>query len=221
MRIPGIEAEANPNDWQAKVELRFPDLTPESKAALPKVPSAQPQSTASCLFNGQIRPLIPFAIRGSIWYQGESSVDRSKWYATTLTTLIGDWRQRWGEGDFPFYIVQLANLGRPPIEPEESDWAEVREAQLQVSKKVPNTGLAVAIDIGEENDIHPRNKRATGNQCRIIRAGVPVDADRGGKDPDKVLIAHRRACRKGRRVETIRDRRCGQEVLVGHCEDRG
>lgn len=168
MRIPGIDADANPSQWQARVELRFPDLTSEARATLPKVPSAQPQSTASCLFNGQIRPLIPYAIRGAIWYQGESSVDRSKWYALTLSTLIKDWRQRWGEGDFPFLIVQLANLGRPPIDPEESDWAEVRDAQLAVSKQVPNTGLAVAIDIGEENDIHPRNKRATGNRLALI-----------------------------------------------------
>jgi sialate O-acetylesterase len=168
MRIPGIELDPKPDEWQAKVEVRFPDVTPEALAALPKVPIAEPQSTASCLFNGQIRPLIPFAIRGAIWYQGESSWDRSQWYATTLTTLIRDWRARWGEGDFPFYIVQLANISRPPEDPEEGAWARVREAQLQVSREVPNTGLAVALDIGEEKDIHPRNKRATGNRLALL-----------------------------------------------------
>ena len=168
MRIPGIDRDPKPNAWQVKVEVRFPDVTAESLAALPKVPSAEPQSTVSCLFNGQIRPLIPLAIRGAIWYQGESSWDRSKYYAATLTTLIGDWRARWGEGDFPFYIVQLANIGRPPQDPEEGDWARVRKAQLQVSRAVPHTGLAVAIDIGESQDIHPRNKRATGNRLALL-----------------------------------------------------
>ena len=124
MRIPGIDLDPKPNEWQAKVEVRFPDVTAESLAALPKVPSAEPQSTASCLFNGQIHPLIPLAIRGAIWYQGESSWDRSKYYAVTLATLIGDWRARWGEGDFPFYIVQLANIGRPPRSPRKGPGQE-------------------------------------------------------------------------------------------------
>jgi sialate O-acetylesterase len=167
MRLPISEADRQSNEWQCKVERQFPDPTPESLASLPKAPSARPEDTPGCLFNGMIHPLMPLAIRGAIWYQGESNVQHSHEYATVLTTLIEDWRTRWKEGPFPFYIVQLANLGRPPQSPEESDWAEVREAQSQVARRVPNSGLAVTIDIGEENDIHPRDKRDVGNRLAL------------------------------------------------------
>jgi sialate O-acetylesterase len=167
MRLPISADDQKSNEWRYKVETRFPDPTAESQAALPKAPSAELQVTPGCLFNAMIRPLTPFAIRGAIWYQGESNVQNSHEYREVLTTLIQDWRAQWHEGPFPFYIVQLANVGRPPQSPEESDWAEVREAQLQVSRQVPNTGLAVTIDIGEENDIHPRNKRDVGYRLAL------------------------------------------------------
>ncbi len=167
MGMPLAEADQKSDAWRCQVETRFPDLPPEGCAALPKVPTAQLQSTAGCLYNGMIRPLIPFAIRGVIWYQGESNVERSGQYAELLSTLIQDWRVQWNEGMFPFYIVQLANLGRPAQGYEWSDWAEVREAQLQVSRNVPNTGLAVTIDIGEEQNIHPRNKRDVGYRLAL------------------------------------------------------
>lgn len=152
--------------WRYAVETRFPDLTPEAHAALPKAPEAKMENTASALFNGKIHPLIPYAIRGAIWYQGESNASRGSRYAPLLTAMIADWRARWGQGDFPFYIVQLANYYQVPKEPGNSGEAEVREGQLQVSQTVPNTGLAVTIDIGEEN-IHPRNKLDVGHRLAL------------------------------------------------------
>ena len=154
------------NTWRYCLEARFPELTREARASLPKAPQAAMMNTASALFNGKIHPLIPYAIRGAIWYQGESNTNRGTQYAPLLTALIGDWRARWGQGDFPFYIVQLANYGIAAREPDKSGQAEVREGQLQVSQNVPRTGLAVAIDLGEEN-IHPRNKLDVGRRLAL------------------------------------------------------
>ena len=114
-----------------------------------------------------IAPLIPYGIKGAIWYQGESNTPRADQYAKLLTLLITDWRQRWGQGNFPFYIVQLANYWNPAVEPEDSGVAKIREAQLVVSQTVPNTGMAVAIDVGEK-DIHPRNKQEVGRRLALV-----------------------------------------------------
>jgi sialate O-acetylesterase len=115
----------------------------------------------SALFNGMIAPLIPYAIRGAIWYQGESNAERARQYQTLFQVLIRDWRRSWGEGDFPFYFVQLANFMVRREQPTESQWAELREAQT-MALALPNTGMTVAIDIGEAGDIHPRNKKDVG-----------------------------------------------------------
>jgi sialate O-acetylesterase len=115
----------------------------------------------SSLFNGMIAPLLPYAIRGAIWYQGESNADRAGQYQTLFPVLIRDWRRAWGQGDFAFYFVQLANhMARLP-QPAESAWAQLREAQA-MSLALPHTGMAVAIDIGEAGDIHPGNKYDVG-----------------------------------------------------------
>jgi sialate O-acetylesterase len=106
--------------------------------------------------------LIPYTLRGAIWYQGESNAGRAAEYRTLFPALIRDWRRHWGLGDFSFYFVQLANY-QHAIHPEfvNSIWAELREAQA-AALALPNTGMAVAIDIGEPNDIHPRNKQDVG-----------------------------------------------------------
>lgn len=104
-----------------------------------------------------IAPLLPFGIKGAIWYQGESNAGRGKQYQTLLPTLIEDWRSRFGVGAFPFFIVQLANFQARRAEPGESAWAELREAQAQTAQTLPKVGLAVAIDIGDASDIHPTN----------------------------------------------------------------
>lgn len=118
------------------------------------------------LYNGMINPIIPFAIKGAIWYQGESNASRAFQYRTLFAEMINDWRARWGQGDFPFLFVQLANFKERKAEPAESDWAELREAQSK-TLELPATGQAVIIDIGEANDIHPRNKQDVGRRLAL------------------------------------------------------
>ncbi|MGD9328395.1 MAG: sialate O-acetylesterase, partial [Cyclobacteriaceae bacterium] len=115
------------------------------------------------LFNGMINPVLPYSLTGAIWYQGESNAGRAYQYRTLFPKMIEDWRVRWGQGYFPFLFVQLANFESRQEEPGESDWAELREAQL-MTLKYPNTGMAVIIDIGEADDIHPRNKQDVGGR---------------------------------------------------------
>ncbi|HZB46320.1 MAG TPA: sialate O-acetylesterase, partial [Pyrinomonadaceae bacterium] len=109
-----------------------------------------------------LAPLTRYAIRGAIWYQGESNAGRAYQYRTLFPALIRDWRARWGQGDFPFYFVQLANWKARKQDSTDSEWAELREAQTLTMRSVPNTGMAVAVDIGEAEDIHPRNKLDVG-----------------------------------------------------------
>lgn len=126
------------------------------------------QNTVTVLYNAMIAPLEPFAIKGAIWYQGESNVGRGDQYKVLLPTLIKDWRQNFGSGDFPFYIVQLANYMRADQNPPaDCQWARLRDAQTYVSQSVPNTGLAVTIDIGDPTDIHPKNKQAVGHRLAL------------------------------------------------------
>lgn len=123
------------------------------------------------LFNGMINPIIPFAIKGAIWYQGESNASRAFQYRTLFPEMITDWRARWGQGDFPFLFVQLANFRDRKEEPAESDWAELREAQSK-TLELPATGQAVIIDIGEAGDIHPRNKQDVGRRLALAARHV-------------------------------------------------
>jgi sialate O-acetylesterase len=113
------------------------------------------------LYDNMIDPLRPYAIRGAIWYQGESNTANAADYGRLLVSMIRDWRHAWGQGDFAFLTVQLANYTAPAAYQAQSSWAVVREGELQALSE-PATGLAVAIDIGEANDIHPRNKRDVG-----------------------------------------------------------
>jgi sialate O-acetylesterase len=119
------------------------------------------------LYNAMINPFINYTIRGAIWYQGESNASRAHQYQTLFPTMINDWREKFANGDFPFYYVQLANFKAKKKEPGESDWAELREAQLK-TLKMPNTGMAVIIDVGEEKDIHPKNKQDVGHRLALI-----------------------------------------------------
>lgn len=119
------------------------------------------------LYNAMINPLINYNIKGAIWYQGESNTGKPKEYGDLLTTMITDWRSKWNQKDLPFFTVQLANFMEPKAQPVESNWAELRDQQRQVSLKLPNTGLAVIIDIGEWNDIHPLNKKTVGDRLAL------------------------------------------------------
>jgi len=119
------------------------------------------------LYNAMINPLINYNIKGALWYQGESNTGKPKEYGDLLTTMITDWRNKWNQKEMPFFTVQLANFMEPKTEPVESNWAKLRDQQRQVSLKVPNTGLAVIIDIGEWNDIHPLNKKTVGDRLAL------------------------------------------------------
>jgi len=111
-----------------------------------------------------IAPLIPFYIRGGIWYQGESNEARAQQYEILLPTMIRAWRERWSEGNFPFGIVQLPNYRDAKPEPADEPWSYIREAQRRTAINTPNTGLIVTIDIGEAHDIHPQNKLDVGKR---------------------------------------------------------
>jgi len=132
----------------------------------------QDQHNATVLFNGMIHPVIPYAIRGAIWYQGESIVGGAAGialYPRVQAALVRDWRARWGEGDFPFYIVQLAGQEAASNSPQ------VREAQATILD-LPNTGMAVAADIGERKNVHPKNKQDVGD--RLARLALAKVYDR-------------------------------------------
>lgn len=131
----------------------------------PSVPDAlRDYRVASSIYNGMIEPLMPFAIRGAFWYQGESNEARAEQYNILLPTMIRAWRERWGEGNFPFGIIQLPNYRAVKFEPTDEAWSFVREAQRRTAVNTPNTGLIVTIDIGEANDIHPKNKLDVGKR---------------------------------------------------------
>jgi sialate O-acetylesterase len=134
------------------------------------------QFRAANLYHGRIEPIMPFAIRGVIWYQGESNAGRALQYRDMFPLLIKSWREDWGLGDFPFYWVQLANFGAQRPEPSESGWAELRDAQTMTLDRLPNTGQAVIIDLGEAADIHPRDKLDVAK--RLVRWALARDYGR-------------------------------------------
>ncbi len=144
--------------WRYATEQNYGRIEPPQPPDSPNVPSL--------LFNAMIAPLIPMALRGVIWYQGESNASRARQYRTLFPALIRDWRAQWGQGDFPFLFVQLANYAVIPKQPMESSWSELREAQT-MALRLPATGMAVAIDIGDPEDIHPRNKQEVGRRLAL------------------------------------------------------
>lgn len=147
--------------WKWQTAAASSELTPFP------MDSASNPNVVTVLNNGMIAPLQPMAIKGAIWYQGESNADRAEQYRRLLPAMIADWRKNFGQGDFPFLIVQLANYTNPPAQPGDDAWAELREAQAMTAKNVKNAGLAVAIDIGEAGDIHPKNKQDVGRRLAL------------------------------------------------------
>jgi sialate O-acetylesterase len=147
--------------WKGKlsVDARPPHPLPYGFENWPTMPAV--------LYNGMIAPVAPFAIRGTIWYQGEANAERAAQYRKLLPAMIADWRQAFGQGDFPFYIVSLPGF-RPHTEVSGDDaWAELREAQAFTARDVTNSGLAVAIDLGEANSIHPVDKKPVGERLAL------------------------------------------------------
>jgi len=123
------------------------------------------------LYNAMLAPLLNYRIKGMVWYQGESNTGRPVEYRDLLTTLIQDWRLRFDQGDFPFLVVQLPNFMEARPQPTESGWAMLRESQAKVLA-LPNTGLAVTIDIGEWNDVHPLDKKDVGDRLALAAEKV-------------------------------------------------
>ena len=169
MAIPGLEAGPDITTWRYHLEYANPPLSPEANAAYPAPP--KPAAAPTFLYNGMIHPLIPYAIKGAIWYQGETQ-HRGYQYRTLLPALIRDWRAHWNsvepaQGDFPFYIVQLPNYWPVRPQPGASGWAEIREAESLAAANVPNTYLVVTIDLGETGNVHPKNKQPVGQRLAL------------------------------------------------------
>jgi sialate O-acetylesterase len=153
------------NQWRCQVESLLPSLSSEALKSRPKVNTAALYDTPVVLFNAMIHPLIPYGIRGAVWYQGESNTTHPDDYQRLFPLLIEDWRRRWAQGDFPFYYVQIANFGDAPRDPnQKSGWATIREAQTATLQKEPNTGMAVIIDADDGQNMHPKNKLPVGER---------------------------------------------------------
>lgn len=150
-------------DWKHHIAHQIDPRNAVTSA--PRLPyGPEHQHSPAGLYNGMIAPIVPYTLRGAIWYQGESNASRAEQYETLFPAMIADWRERWGQGEFPFLFVQLANYRAPADGPTDTDWAHLRDAQLKTLREVPNTGMATIIDIGAANDIHPRNKQDVGSR---------------------------------------------------------
>ncbi len=143
----------------------------QGKKYLPKHAKVANHAPGS-IYNGLIHPVVGYGIKGAIWYQGESNTSRPYQYRRLFPLLINTWRELWKQGDFPFYWVQLADYKKEVVKPRGGAWAELREAQT-MTLALPNTGEAIAIDLGESRDIHPRNKQTVAN--RLVRHALAKD----------------------------------------------
>ncbi|TWU37095.1 sialate O-acetylesterase [Novipirellula artificiosorum] len=145
----------------ANYQERLAKWTKEKKGSRPQAPRnvLVGQHRPANLYNGVLKPTIGYTMRGAIWYQGESNAGRAYQYRDLFSLMIQSWRDEWGQGDFPFYWVQLADYRNEVDSPGNSDWAELREAQTMTMDRLPNTGEAVILNLGEASDIHPRNKQ--------------------------------------------------------------
>lgn len=160
-------------------KARFPEQLAKAKQSgaktLPQAPREPWRPTE--LYNSMINPLIPFAIKGAIWYQGESNAGRAWQYRTLFADMIQNWRQDWGQGSFTFLTVQLAPFTKILPEPADSNWAELREAQIVASKNVGNAGTVVITDVGNETDIHPQQKEPVGARLALLARKLAYGED--------------------------------------------
>jgi sialate O-acetylesterase len=156
--VGGTAAE----EWTSAKKLQSPELAGTSE---------HPRGSSK-LYNAMIAPLAPYPIAGAIWYQGESNAGRAFHYRKLLGAMIADWRAAFGQGDFPFLIVQIAPYDNEQTKSPDSIWAEIRDAQLHVSQHVPKSALVVTIDVGDEQDIHPRRKEPVGARLALAARGV-------------------------------------------------
>jgi len=201
--VPAIDAAANPTpEAKAKFEealAKWKEDAAKAKEAKkqPPRPPAMPAvgaGTPAALYNAMIAPIVPYAIRGAIWYQGESNAGRAAEYRTLFPTMIKDWRKQWGQGDFPFLFVQLASFMGVDKQPSDGGWAWVREAQ-DMTLSLPKTGQACIIDIGEVGDIHPRNKQDVGKRVALAALAIEYGKEIAFSGPrfDKLAIEGNKA----------------------------
>ena len=126
----------------------------------------------SVLYDGMLAPLAPLSITGAIWYQGESNAERAFQYRKLLPAMIGDWRRLFGQGDFPFCVVSLPAFMHRKEAPGDDSWAEMREAQGVAAKSVPNSCVAITVDTGEPDNIHPIDKKEVGDRLALCALGA-------------------------------------------------
>jgi len=152
-------------EWKGKlaVDGRPPQPLPVAFENLPSMPGV--------LYNGMLAPIAPLAITGALWYQGESNAERAYQYRKLLPAMIADWRILFGQGDFPFYIVSLPAYKQRQETPGDDSWAEMREAQALAAKSVPNSCVAITIDTGDANDVHPLDKKEVGERLAFCAMG--------------------------------------------------
>lgn len=167
---PAASAWKNYEEARAKFEEQTASLKQEGLPQTNRAPYAPWKPSE--LYNGMIAPLIPFAIKGAIWYQGESNADRAHQYRTLFPDMIRNWRRDWGQGDFTFLLVQLAPFMKIKDQPGDSTWAELREAQALATKVLPKVGMAVITDVGDEKDIHPKKKERVGERLALAARGI-------------------------------------------------
>lgn len=166
--LTSLQRIALSGDWKYAVGIEI--------ESTPAIPRGGPNMFPTLLFNGMINGFTDFAIKGVIWYQGEANTSRAYQYREVFKALIQDWRTQFNNPDMPFLFVQLANFMKPDDKPVDSQWAELREAQ-KMALELPNTGMAVAIDIGEADDIHPRNKQDVGLRLALNALKIAYGKD--------------------------------------------
>lgn len=163
--VSARDEEAIPlaGQWKINRGGQFSGDRGPSVPARPEAPGRK-REDPGVMFNAMLSPFAGYGIRGAVWYQGESNAGQPAEYAELLPLMIGSWREAWGQGDFPFGIVQLAAFKAVSDDPVQGDWANLREAQDFTHRVVRNTGMVVLTDVGDARDIHPRNKQAVGTR---------------------------------------------------------
>jgi sialate O-acetylesterase len=195
---PRVRAEyhAAMTKWKEQAAQAKADGTKPPR--VPRLPNElREQWLAGAIYERMVAPIVPFAIRGAAWYQGKSNEDRAQQYRVLLPVLIRSWRDAWGEGKFPFAIIQLPSFRQPTSQPTDSAWSHIRDAQFRAFKSVPDTGLICTIDIGERNNIHPKDKKDVGERLarwaladaygqKITKSGPVFDSAK--VEGDKIVL---------------------------------
>jgi sialate O-acetylesterase len=164
------------------VDARPPHPLPMGFENWPVIPTV--------LYQGMLEPVAPLAITGAIWYQGEANADHAWQYRTLLPAMIGDWRELFGQGDFPFYIVSLPAFMHHQDQPSESSWAELREAQAMTASKIRNGAVAITIDTGEPDNIHPQDKKIVGERLALCALAQHYGEDLPYQGPTFSSLKH-------------------------------